>query len=84
MNERTKKIITAIVVIVIFVVCIGLIIVGQRNIGPKGLLTEIVGLAGLVGLLAFYNSRQSCRTTAYYYYIKHGIGSSHRPLNFFR
>ena len=37
MNERTKKIITAIVVIVIFVVCIGLIIVGQRNIGPKGL-----------------------------------------------
>ena len=45
MNERTKKIITAIVVIVIFVVCIGLIIVGQRNIGPKGLLTEIVGLA---------------------------------------
>ena len=29
MNERTKKIITAIVVIVIFVVCIGLIIVGQ-------------------------------------------------------
>ena len=49
MNERTKKIITAIVVIVIFVVCIGLIIVGQRNIGPKGLLTEIVGLAGLVG-----------------------------------
>ena len=31
MNERTKKIITAIVVIVIFVVCIGLIIVGQRN-----------------------------------------------------
>ena len=44
MNERTKKIITAIVVIVIFVVCIGLIIVGQRNIGPKGLLTEIVGL----------------------------------------
>ena len=46
-----------IVVIVIFVVCIGLIIVGQRNIGPKGLLTEIVGLAGLVGLLAFYNSK---------------------------
>ena len=57
MNERTKKIITAIVVIVIFVVCIGLIIVGQRNIGPKGLLTEIVRLAGLVGLLAFYNSK---------------------------
>ena len=57
MNERTKNIITAIVVIVIFVVCIGLIIVGQRNIGPKGLLTEIVGLAGLVGLLAFYNSK---------------------------
>ena len=64
MNERTKKIITAIVVIVIFVVCIGLIIVGQRNIGPKGLLTEIVGLAGLVGLLAFYNSKESIRKSA--------------------
>ena len=57
MNERTKKIITAIVVIVIFVVCIGLIIVGQRYIGPQWLLTEIEGLAGLFGLLAFYNSK---------------------------
>ena len=57
MNERTKKIITAIVVIVIFVVCIGLIIVGQRNICLLYTSTEIVGLAGLVGLLAFYNSK---------------------------
>ena len=57
MNERTKKIITAIVVMLILVVCIGIMCVGQRYIGPKGLLTEFVGLAGLVGLLAFYNSK---------------------------
>ena len=32
MNERTKKIITAIVVIVIFVVCIGLITVSYTHL----------------------------------------------------
>lgn len=36
MNERTKKIITAIVVIVIFVVCIGLIIVRTEKYRTKG------------------------------------------------
>ena len=74
MNERTKKIITAIVVIVIFFVCIGLIIVGQRNIGPKGLLTEIVGLAGLVGLLAFYTCGENNKLLNHYRYEKRPIG----------
>lgn len=41
----------------IFVVCIALIIIGQKHVGPKGLLAMFVGLAGLVGLLAFYNSK---------------------------
>lgn len=57
MDERVKKIITGIIVFVIFVVCLALIIVGQKHVGPQGLLTMLVGLAGLVGLLAFYNSK---------------------------
>lgn len=57
MDERVKKIITGIIVFVIFVVCLALIIVGQKNVGPQGLLTMLAGLAGLVGLLAFYNSK---------------------------
>lgn len=57
MEERTKKIVTGMLAALIFVVCIALIIIGQKNVGPKGLLTMFVGLAGLVGLLAFYNSK---------------------------
>lgn len=57
MDERLQKIITGIVVAVIFAVCLALVIVGQKNVGPKGLLTMLVGLAGLIGLLAFYNSK---------------------------
>ena len=37
------------------VVCIALVIVGQRKIGPSGLLMMLVGLAGLLVLLWLYN-----------------------------
>lgn len=57
MNERAKKIVTGIIAAVIFVVCMALIVIGQRDVGPKGLMLMLVGLAGLVGLLAFYNSK---------------------------
>lgn len=40
---------------IVFVVCICLVIIGQRNIGPAGLLTMLAGLAGLVVLLWLYN-----------------------------
>lgn len=55
MNERVKKLITGIIVMIVFVVCICLVIIGQRNIGPAGLLTMLAGLAGLVVLLWLYN-----------------------------
>ncbi|MCI9142817.1 MAG: hypothetical protein HFH87_09370 [Lachnospiraceae bacterium] len=42
---------------VIFLVCIALIAVGQRNIGPAGLLVMLVGLAGILFLLYLYNRR---------------------------
>ena len=43
------------ILIVIFIISIVLTVVGQRNIGPAGLLTMLVGLAGLIFLLWFYN-----------------------------
>lgn len=55
MNEKVKKLITGIIVLIVFVVCICLVIIGQRNIGPTGLLTMLAGLAGLVVLLWLYN-----------------------------
>ena len=38
MNEFTKKIIIGIVIFVVFVVCVALVVAGQRNIGPSGLI----------------------------------------------
>ncbi len=55
MSEKMKKIVTMTVLIVIFIISIVLTVVGQRNIGPAGLLTMLVGLAGLIFLLWFYN-----------------------------
>lgn len=57
MSEGVKRIITGIVVLVIFAVCLGLVIVGQKDTGFQGLLVMLAGLAGLVGLLAFYNHK---------------------------
>ena len=55
MNEFTKKIIIGIVIFVVFVVCVALVVAGQRNIGPSGIFTQMAGLAGLIILLWLYN-----------------------------
>ena len=55
MNEFTKKIIIGIVIFLVFVVCVALVVAGQRNIGPSGLFTQMAGLAGLIILLWLYN-----------------------------
>lgn len=57
MNEYTKKILVGILVAIVFVVCIVLVVVGQKNIGPAGLLTMLLGLAGLLVLLGIYNKQ---------------------------
>ncbi len=55
MNEFTKKILIGIIVFVVFIACVALVVTGQRNIGPSGLLTQLAGLAGLIVLLWLYN-----------------------------
>lgn len=55
MNETAKKIITAIVILLFFIVCVALVITGQRQTGAPGLIRQLVGIAGLVGLLWLYN-----------------------------
>lgn len=55
MNDYTKKILIGILVAIVFVVCIVLVVIGQKNVGPTGLLTMLLGLAGLLVLLGLYN-----------------------------
>jgi len=43
--------------LLIFIVSIVLIVTGQRNIGPAGLLTMLVGIAGILVLLYLYNKK---------------------------
>lgn len=57
MDENIKKVVIGIIVAIIFVVCVALVVIGQKSIGPKGLGTMLVGLAGLVTLLGLYNKQ---------------------------
>lgn len=51
------KWVKAIVVILIFCICIALIIVGQKTVGIQYLLLQLFGLAGLLSLLYGYNKK---------------------------
>ena len=53
MNNAVKIIIKSIV----FIVCLGLIIVGQKNISLTGLAMELIGLVGVLVLLFLYNKK---------------------------
>lgn len=57
MSETGQKIVVGCVCLVIFVVSLMLVIIGQRNIGPTGLGTMMLGLVGLIGLLWYYNRK---------------------------
>lgn len=57
MKDTTKKILTGILALILFAGCTALVIIGQRNIGPRGLLIQLLGLAGLVLLLWVYNRK---------------------------
>lgn len=52
-----SNVIKNIISIVIFVVCLALIVIGQKNIGATGLAMELVGLTGLLVLLFLYNRK---------------------------
>lgn len=55
MNEQVKKVIISILIAAVFVLCIALVVIGQRHIGLGGLGLELLGLAGLLFLLWLYN-----------------------------
>lgn len=43
--------------LLVFIGSMALIVTGQRNIGPTGLLIMIIGLAGILILLYLYNKK---------------------------
>ena len=43
--------------VIVFVVCMSMVIVGQRHVGYAGLASEFIGLIGLLVLLYFYNRK---------------------------
>ncbi len=55
MNEFTRKLLITILVLIIFIICVTLVITGQRETGAPGLFRQLTGLAGLVVLLWLYN-----------------------------
>ena len=50
MDGKTK----IIIMVVVFIVSMALIFIGQKNVGYTGLATELVGLAGLIGVIYTY------------------------------
>jgi len=59
MGEYTKQRLIMVVCLVIFVLCMWLVVTGQKTIGFPGLGKMMLGLAGLLGLLWYYNCRHS-------------------------
>ena len=55
MSEYSKNLLIGILAAVVFIACVALVVVGQRNIGPTGLLMMLAELAGLLVLLGLYN-----------------------------
>lgn len=57
MNETVKKIITNVILLIVFGFSVALTVTGQRNIGPGGLGLQLLGLAGMIFLLWNYNRK---------------------------
>jgi hypothetical protein len=55
--EYTMKIIGNILKCICVVVCVGLVIIGQKNISYQGLFTMLAGLGGILLLLYLYNRK---------------------------
>ena len=53
----SKGIIRNVIKVIVFIVCLALIIIGQKNISAAGLGMELIGLVGLLTLLFIYNHR---------------------------
>lgn len=57
LDIRVSNVVKNIILLVVFVVCLALIVIGQKNIGATGLMMELIGLAGLLVLLYLYNRK---------------------------
>ena len=57
MDERTKQVLVGIIVAVIFIASVALSLSVRKISDRRGFLTMLAGLAGLIGLLAFYNHK---------------------------
>lgn len=55
--EYTIKALKAVFKFIVLVACVGLIMIGQKNIGYQGLVTMIGGLGGIIILLYCYNRK---------------------------
>ena len=55
--EYKANIIKIILMCLLLCVFVGLIIIGQKNIGYAGLGTMIIGLIGILGMLFIYNNK---------------------------
>lgn len=55
--EYKMKALSNIIRIIILIVCVSLVIIGQKNIGYSGLIMMMAGLAGILILLYFYNKK---------------------------
>ena len=53
--ENVMKVLGNVFKLVCLIVCISLVIIGQKSIGYIGLLTMLIGLSGILLLLYFYN-----------------------------
>lgn len=51
------KWLTRLLYLAVFVIGLALIVIGQRRIGPVGLLLMVMGLAGILLLLYLYNRK---------------------------
>ncbi|SHO48656.1 DUF6903 family protein [Anaerocolumna xylanovorans] len=55
--ENTMKMLAVILKCICLVVCVGLVIIGQKSVGYQGLYTMIAGLCGILLLLYLYNRK---------------------------
>ncbi len=57
MGGMSMKWIIRLLYLLVFIVSMVLIIAGQKNIGPVGLLVMLLGLGGILLLLYLYNKK---------------------------
>ncbi|WP_410767730.1 DUF6903 family protein [Fontibacillus sp. BL9] len=57
MNDYIKNYLRYLVMLIVFLVGLGLVVVGQKHIGAPGLGLMLIGLALLIGLLWLYNRK---------------------------